>query len=184
MKNKIMLFATAFGVLNISPAWTLSSGELVECIECRYVTYPVVGEPVYGECQRYGEGCCDPCRKMSIVDPVDICTEQNCSGETVWDGDTCTQTDTKGCADSTTCATTEKTSCKAGYYGESPQLFKRLPTSTCSGCTECPSSADGLPTTSTPGDNDTITKCFIPSGAAFSDSTGNGTYTENCYYNE
>ena len=31
--------------------------------------------------------------------------------------------------------------------------------------------------------NDTgITACYIPSGSTFSDTTGSGTYTGNCYY--
>ena len=59
--------------------------------------------------------------------------------------------------------------CAAGYYGSGVN------------CTQCPSSG-GITGTSVAGDNATITKCYIPSGTSFSDSTGSGTYTNNCYW--
>ncbi len=62
--------------------------------------------------------------------------------------------------------------CAAGYYGNS--------TNGTSGCTRCPSSG-GVYGTSAQGSTD-ITSCYLPSGTTFSDSTGSGTYTSNCYY--
>jgi len=59
--------------------------------------------------------------------------------------------------------------CKQGYYG------------TGASCTRCPSSGGVQGTTSGTGAT-SITECYIPSGSNFSDSTGKGTYTGNCYY--
>jgi len=59
--------------------------------------------------------------------------------------------------------------CKIGYYG------------TGTSCTRCPSSGGVYGTTSGAGATK-ITECFLPAGTAFSDTTGSGTYTENCYY--
>lgn len=55
--------------------------------------------------------------------------------------------------------------CNKGYYKNGTS------------CTACPSSG----TTSTTGAT-AITQCYIPTGTSFSDSTGSGTYTGNCYY--
>lgn len=65
----------------------------------------------------------------------------------------------------------EYTSCKAGYYYDSNDKT----------CTRCPSSG-GVYGTTVDKNTDGITSCYIPSGTAFSDTTGTGTYTENCYY--
>lgn len=61
------------------------------------------------------------------------------------------------------------TSCKPGYYLSDGD------------CKRCPSSGGVYGTTA---DKNTggITSCYIPSGNSFSDSTGSGTYTGNCYY--
>lgn len=92
--------------------------------------------------------------------------------------------------------------CAAGYYG--------TPTSTTSGCNACPSNATcsagsttfscnkgyykngtictacptsgGIAGTTSAAGATSITSCYLPSGASFSDSTGSGTYTGNCYY--
>ena len=63
--------------------------------------------------------------------------------------------------------------CADNYYGS--------PSSALAGCTVCPSSG-GVAGQSVAGDNSTITRCYIPSGTSFSDSTGSGTYTANCYW--
>ena len=59
--------------------------------------------------------------------------------------------------------------CDKGYYNNG------------TGCTRCPASGGIYGTTANTGAT-AITECYIPSGSAFSDSTGNGTYTDNCYY--
>ena len=72
--------------------------------------------------------------------------------------------------------------CADGYYGTAKGTSDSNPTATTmSGCTVCPTSG-GLKGTSVAGDNATITKCYIPSGTSFSDSTGSGTYSNNCYW--
>lgn len=68
-----------------------------------------------------------------------------------------------------TAETKTYTSCKPGYYLEN------------GACLECPSS--GGTAGQSADKNDTgITACYIPSGSTFSDTTGSGTYTGNCYY--
>jgi len=76
--------------------------------------------------------------------------------------------------DTTFCTCSKKTEyrCAPGYYG--------VPPSGGSGCSLCPS-ADGAAGISDAGSTD-ITNCRIPSGTAFSYSTGSGTYTDDCYY--
>lgn len=59
--------------------------------------------------------------------------------------------------------------CSAGYYGSS--------TNGTTGCTACPNGG-----TSVAGSNTSITSCYLPTGTKFSDTSGSGEYTENCYY--
>ena len=73
----------------------------------------------------------------------------------------------------TNCTTTKEYRCARGYYGTS--------TNGTSGCTRCPASGGIYGTTAAAGST-VITSCYIPSGNTFSDSTGSGTYTGNCYY--
>lgn len=73
----------------------------------------------------------------------------------------------------TNCTTTKQYRCAVGYYGTS--------TNGTSGCTRCPASGGVYGTTAAAGST-VITSCYIPSGSSFSDSTGSGTYTGNCYY--
>lgn len=69
------------------------------------------------------------------------------------------------------CRVTTKTytACKPGYYLSGAS------------CVRCPSSGGVYGTTA---DNNTggITSCYLPSGTTGSDTTGNFTYTGNCYY--
>ena len=54
--------------------------------------------------------------------------------------------------------------CNYEYYG------------TGKSCTACPNGG------TSPAGSTSITQCYIPAGTAFSDTTGNGTYTGNCNY--
>lgn len=62
-----------------------------------------------------------------------------------------------------------KYGCAAGYYQSSG-------TGASMTCTACESSG-----TNSVGST-AITSCYMPSGSSFSDTTGAGTYTGNCYY--
>lgn len=88
--------------------------------------------------------------------------------------------------------------CASGYYGTATSLS--------AGCTACPANAtcaggngstfrcnanyykSGAACQPCPNGGKSaagatsITSCYLPSGTTFSDSTGSGTYTENCYY--
>ncbi len=70
------------------------------------------------------------------------------------------------------CTKTTQYRCAAGYYGSS--------TNGTSGCKRCPSS-DGVSGSANAGST-VITSCYLPTGTNFSNATGNGTYTSNCYY--
>lgn len=63
--------------------------------------------------------------------------------------------------------------CAVGYWGTSSNGT--------SGCTRCPSSGGVYGTTKSAGSR-LITACYIPSGSAFGDTSGSGTYTGDCYY--
>ncbi len=71
------------------------------------------------------------------------------------------------------CVATTKTytACKPGYYLSGGD------------CISCPSSGGVAGRTA---DNNTgdITSCYIPSGTSFSDGTGSGVYSGNCYYSK
>lgn len=71
------------------------------------------------------------------------------------------------------CKTETVYQCAVGYYGRSKNGT--------SGCTRCPSSGGVYGTTATAGST-AITSCYIPEGSSFSDGTGSGTYTGNCYF--
>lgn len=77
--------------------------------------------------------------------------------------------------------TKEYISCNAGYY-----LTKSLYAGEGMICKRCPSYKDGNGNTAygtTVSNNKSgVTSCYIPSGSTFSDTTGKGKYTGNCYY--
>ena len=54
--------------------------------------------------------------------------------------------------------------CAAGYYGNGTT------------CTVCPGGG------TSPAGTTAVSGCYIPSGQSFSDGTGSGKYTRNCYY--
>lgn len=67
--------------------------------------------------------------------------------------------------------------CLGGYYGTATD-------GNTYNCKRCPQTSAGVYGTSVSGDNATITKCYIPKGKTFSDTTGKGIYahTGDCYY--
>lgn len=72
-----------------------------------------------------------------------------------------------------TCNKSTEYRCARGYYGSSMNGT--------TGCSRCPASGGAYGTTASAGST-AITACYIPSGTSFSDTTGSGTYTGNCYY--
>lgn len=71
------------------------------------------------------------------------------------------------------CALTlvQYTACKPGYYKYKSGMS----------CTLCPT-FNGVRGQSADQNSSGITACYIPAGTAFSDDSGTGIYTENCYY--
>lgn len=63
------------------------------------------------------------------------------------------------------------TACKPGYYLSDGQ------------CLQCPPSDSIMATTADKNSGDK-TSCFIQSDTNFSDESGYGTYTGNCYYGD
>lgn len=176
MKTKIIISVIGVGVTLIGNAYATPA---VTCVECREVSYPTIGNPVYGECQRYSATCCEPCN-VGVVDPIDpiVCDPTTCNSKTVTDmGGGCDRVASKGCVNNV-CTFDITARCQKGYYGTAK--LNNLQTS-CSGCTACPSSGGVAGTTSGPGAT-AITECYIPAGTKSSDSTGSFEYTGNCYY--
>ncbi len=117
--------------------------------------------------------CCAGCTAGSAM----LCKTKcpNCPKETCCTGCTATvglcDTECKlACAGSSDC-TAANVYCGAGKYCNT----------TTKACTDCP----------TPGTSDgglgmalPITKCYIPEGETFSDTKGNGVYSEDCNYTE
>lgn len=64
--------------------------------------------------------------------------------------------------------------CAAGYYQTTD-----VSQNTGSSCKKCPPANDGATVT---GGGTSETGCYIAKNATFEDLTGNGTYTDNCYY--
>lgn len=138
----------------------------------------------YNTCESSG-GTIDP-------DPGDDCdgTCENCES-TDWEGVYNGLVSVKGyqqkitaSCNTETCLCLKSTSyrCAGGYYGPSANCMKNLisGTTTCSGCTICPTSDSGVTGTSLPGSSD-ITNCRVSRG---SDATGSYTYFPPCYYKE
>ena len=80
---------------------------------------------------------------------------------------------TRTVCNTSTCTTTTEYRCAVGYYGSS--------TNGTSGCTKCPTSG-GISGTTAAAGSTSITSCYLPSGSNFSETSGSGTYTGNCYY--
>ena len=71
------------------------------------------------------------------------------------------------------CTKTTSYRCASGFYGS--------PTSTSSGCYDCPTE-NNLKGTSTAGYNTSVTQCFYESGGIVTETSGFWKYTENCFY--
>ena len=80
------------------------------------------------------------------------------------------------------------TTCNPGYYlsGSTcvPCAVGTFKSTTGTGaCESCPSSGGIAGTTASTGAK-AKTECYLPSGTSFSDGTGSGTYTGNCYWKD
>ena len=71
--------------------------------------------------------------------------------------------------------------CDVGYYGNPSYSYSERYGDYFSGCYRCPSSNGVYGTTATVGGT-SVAECYLPSGNTFSDETGSGTYSNNCYY--
>ncbi len=112
-----------------------------------------------GKCSTYALTCCSPCQFRPV---------EECSGTITTEGDDCDMVETKNLVNEE-CRTTITYHAHKGYYSD------RL------ACRECPTSGVAAGTTAEDGATK-ITQCYMPTGAAFSDGTGSGTYTGDCYY--
>lgn len=68
--------------------------------------------------------------------------------------------------------------CANGFYSTNASAEENMT------CTPCPQITNTSTQYTSALGNTSITGCYIPSGASFSDNTGSGTYTNNCYYSE
>ena len=179
--STLMLYAQSAPAVN----WI----EPTDCINCTFD----------GTCTRYESTCCDPCKtdpdcktcfkgcktykngdtscclECESVELKPACDASTCVSDTSWSSySTGYQKRTARACNTlkTLCVETTEYRCAAGYYGTS--------TNGSTGCTKCPSS--GNVAGQSAAGSIAITSCYIPSGNTFSDSTGSGTYTGNCYY--
>ncbi|MDE6481910.1 MAG: hypothetical protein K2L25_03780 [Alphaproteobacteria bacterium] len=121
-------------------------------------------------CRSSSETCAQAGCSSLIIDPIDPIEPATCPTEcpgTLW-------TSVSGQNYQVRCKTTAikascEYQCKKGYYGSGQS------------CTRCPSSGGVYGTTALAGAT-AITACYLPSGTTFSDTTGSGTYTDACYY--
>lgn len=117
-------------------------------------------------CRSSSETCADAGCSLSVIDPITPTCPDECPN-TLW-------TSVSGQNYQVRCKTTAikascEYQCKKGYYGSGQS------------CTRCPSSGGVYGTTAVAGAT-AITACYLPSGTAFNDTTGSGTYTDDCYY--
>jgi len=125
------------------------------------------------DCTQKGFICYNGCCVNNNL--MEDCTPQNCQPSSWASSSTGYETRTyRECnLTLTACLKSTEYRCAVGYYGSSSNGT--------SGCTRCPSSGGIYGTTASAGST-SITSCYIPSGTSFSDSTGSGRYTSNCYY--
>lgn len=108
-------------------------------------------------------GTCPCCR----TSPVYTCT---CNSGYYATGGGTTNCTCNACPDNSTCTSATSFTCNIGYYKNGVV------------CSRCPSSY-GVNGTTTRGAT-SITKCYLPSGTNGSDTTGDFTHNDNCYYTE
>lgn len=109
-------------------------------------------------------GCC----KNAIVTNTSsdgIVTTKSCSNSSLYNPSTKVVSNTCLCGVATP-------QCDVGYYQSSTRPFA---------CEPCPSSGGIYGTTAAVGAT-SITECYLPAGREFSDATGSGIYTDDCYY--
>ncbi|MCM1294626.1 MAG: hypothetical protein NC311_03630 [Muribaculaceae bacterium] len=159
--NKIITIATITII-----ASTTAHAALNCCAKCPYHTDDTACTT---NCclAKYGSGYATP--SYSAPDANGVITVKQYT-ETVTCATSSTDTNIVSCLPSTTYT------CAAGYYG-TPTLLNKT-------CNKC-ATTTGHPSATTADRGATqITECYIPAGTAFSDTTGSGTYSENCNYAE
>lgn len=132
------------------------------------------GYIVHCDLPSYGENICAFC-DSGPVDTLPVWVESGANrvSRSIWEsvGEHVSDSDNWSC-DFDVSETVEY-GCSAGYYQSSG-------TGASMTCSRCPSSG-GIYGTNSIGTT-SITSCYIPSGTSFSDDSGSGTYTGNCYY--
>lgn len=191
MKSKIFFTAlAATTIVNTVNAATLTPGGTCPSVsgwyiykcscsndgrhsQCSYNTVAIGHTTCYISSADGGDGdnCTWICAKDKNADPCTVC---DCPQTTDWifDEEYAERNIYNNTTTAYTCTHVSHSTehgCAAGYYKTVPY-----------DCIKCPSSG-GISGTNEIGTGD-ITTCHIPSGSAFSDGTGTGTYTGNCFY--
>lgn len=134
----------------------------IDCVNCTTASLKNT------HCLTYGPECCAPCK----FKPIEItCSPTTCFSETLTVGDGCDKVIARECVNNL-CISKTTARCKRGYFGNAKINDLK---NECTGCTACKSPG----TTSGPGATQEE-ECYIPKGFNFSDTSGNGTYAENC----
>ncbi|MDE6481740.1 MAG: hypothetical protein K2L25_02890 [Alphaproteobacteria bacterium] len=144
------------------------SGKIFKVFICTSCVRGTLGEATLSE-------LIPECNSLAPVSQCcDACDSASCTGDTTYiaHGAGYESKSTRTCSCLNGCKVTSTSyRCAAGYYGTS--------TNGTTGCTACPNGG-----TSVAGSNTSITSCYLPTGTKFSDPSGSGDYTGNCYYTE
>lgn len=155
---------TSIIIATIGATLMLTQNVLAEDIYCVDCTFGVG----HTSCSRYDLSCCPPCQFKPIENK---CSPTTCFSETLTVGDRCDKIIARECVNNL-CMSETTARCKRGYFGNAKINYLK---NECTGCTACKSPG----TTSGPGATQEE-ECYIPKGFNFSDTSGNGTYAENC----
>ncbi|MBD5388982.1 hypothetical protein HDR63_01875 [bacterium] len=145
-----------------------SNGTIIQFADCSYATCSsgLVKQNV--PISQITENCSKTTTTISTC--CISCSTSTCTSDTTYSayGSAYERKATRSCNCSSGCVATYTYRCAAGYYGS--------PGGSASGCSRCP---DGG--TSAVGST-SVTSCYMPAGSTFSDTTGNGDYTDKCSY--
>lgn len=165
--KKIIFFWVVFGIFDNAMA--------LSTIQC-YLT-PSCGT---GGADDTCDDICTWCKNASITAPTGYVVKANYAGTigTSVSPDIAAECNDDGTYSCTcTISSLQTLLCDTGYYGTPTVTYTERYGASFQGCYSCPSSG------TTAGQGATaVTECYIPSGNTFTDETGSGEFTGDCYY--
>ena len=115
---------------------------------------------------------------QNVCSAINLCTcdESWCTTHVAWQHNGIDNEMREGgrCTSEYTCESVVHYRCPDGAYG--------TPTSVSGGCTACPNGGFSQNNETDNTGTNSISKCYYPAGQTGSDTSGNFTYTDKCYY--